>query len=49
MRIYREDDKLYGLGKTMVKDPMGIAAPAFVRVWLLRRHPRGPFAQVALY
>lgn len=24
MRIHRENDKLYGLGKTSVKDPMGI-------------------------
>jgi len=29
MRIYRESDKLYGLGKTMVKDPMGIPVPVY--------------------
>ena len=29
MRIYRENGKLYGLGKTMVKDPMGILVPIY--------------------
>lgn len=29
MRIYRESEKLYGLGKTMVKDPMGILVPTY--------------------
>ncbi|WP_165252856.1 type IV toxin-antitoxin system AbiEi family antitoxin domain-containing protein [Adlercreutzia sp. ZJ304] len=29
MRIYREGDKLYGLGRTTVKDPMGIVVPAY--------------------
>lgn len=29
IRIHREDGRLYGLGKTMVKDPMGIFVPAY--------------------
>lgn len=29
MRIYRENDKLYGLGKIEVKDPMGVIVPVY--------------------
>ena len=29
MRIYREDKRLYGLGKTMVEDPMGVRVAAY--------------------
>lgn len=29
MRIYREGSELYGLGKTLVKDPMGVAVPIY--------------------
>ena len=29
MGIHRESDKLYGLGKTAVKDPMGIIVPIY--------------------
>lgn len=29
MRIHRESDKLYGLGKTTVKDPMGVIVPTY--------------------
>lgn len=29
MRIHRESDRLYGLGKTTVKDPMGIIVPTY--------------------
>lgn len=29
MRIHREGDELYGLGKTVVKDPMGILVPTY--------------------
>lgn len=28
-RIFRESDKLYGLGRTTVKDPMGIVVPVY--------------------
>lgn len=29
MNIYRESNKLYGLGKIAVKDPMGIIVPVY--------------------
>ncbi len=29
MRIYREDGRLYGLGKTKIKDPMGVYVPIY--------------------
>lgn len=29
LKIYRESDRLYGLGKTTVRDPMGILVPVY--------------------
>ena len=29
MRIHREDEGLYGLGKTTVRDPMGVTVPVY--------------------